>query len=88
MAQDFHAVFGLGDDDRSYSAVDGHGVALAAIQALDRLAQGQQAQIERLERANRTLTRRLRAMEQRVQHGGPRAGASDGSSAGRPRWRR
>ena len=65
MAQDFHAVFGLGDDDRSYSPVDGHGVALAAIQALDRLVRAQQAQIESLARKNRALTRRLRAMEQR-----------------------
>ena len=65
MAQDFHAVFGLGDDDRSYSPVDGHGVALAAIQALDRLVRAQQAQIESLERTNQALSRRLRAMEQR-----------------------
>jgi hypothetical protein len=66
MAQDFHATFGLGDDDRSYSPVDGHGVALAAIQALDRLVRAQQTQIESLVRTNQELSRRLRALEQPV----------------------
>jgi hypothetical protein len=56
MAQDFRAAFGLGDDDRTYHAVDAHGVALAAIKAL-------QARIEALERENRALARRLRALE-------------------------
>jgi hypothetical protein len=60
MAQDFRATFGLGDDDRSYYAVDAQGVALAAIQALDGLVKAQEARIERLERENRELERRLR----------------------------
>lgn len=34
MAQDFYAAFGLGIDDRHIDPADGHGVALAAIQAL------------------------------------------------------
>ena len=65
MAQDFRASFGLGSDDRSYSPVDGHGVAMAAIQALDRLVRVQQARIDTLERTNRDLSRRLRAVEAR-----------------------
>ena len=65
MAQDFHASFGLGSDERSYSPVDGHGVAMAAIQALDRLVRAQQARIESLERTNQELARRMRAMETR-----------------------
>jgi trimeric autotransporter adhesin len=36
MAQDFHAAFGLGNDDRSISTVDANGVALATVQALNR----------------------------------------------------
>ncbi len=61
MAQDFRASFGLGDhDDRRYNAVDAHGVALAAIQALDALVAKQQKRIEALERENRKLARRLR----------------------------
>jgi hypothetical protein len=60
MAQDFRASFGLGDDDRSYHSVDAHGVALAAIQALERIAAEQEKRIDKLERDNRELGRRLR----------------------------
>jgi hypothetical protein len=35
MAQDFHRAFGLGPDERSITAVDADGVALAAIQGLN-----------------------------------------------------
>jgi hypothetical protein len=63
MAQDFRAGFGLGDDDRSYFAVDAHGVALAAIQALDRKLAEQQKQIDDLQRENRELTRRLQSLD-------------------------
>jgi hypothetical protein len=59
MAQDFRASFGLGNDDRTYNAVDAHGVALAAIQALERRLADQQKRIDRLERDNRELARRL-----------------------------
>jgi hypothetical protein len=65
MAQDFRASFGLGDDDRTYNSVDAHGVALAAIQALDKLVREQQARIDRLEAENRALERRLRSSERR-----------------------
>jgi len=63
MAQDFRASFGLGADDRSYNPVDAHGVALAAIQALERIASQQQQRIEKLERDNRALGRRVRALD-------------------------
>jgi hypothetical protein len=65
MAQDFRASFGLGDDDRTYYAVDAQGVALAAIQALDGLVASQQRRIQELERQNQSLGRRLRAVETR-----------------------
>lgn len=35
MAQDFHAAFGLGENDRTITTVDADGVALAAIQGLN-----------------------------------------------------
>jgi hypothetical protein len=35
MAQDFHAAFGLGSDDKHIATVDADGVALAAIQGLN-----------------------------------------------------
>lgn len=60
MAQDFRAAFGLGDDDRTYYAVDAQGVALAAIKALNEQVSAQSARIEKLERENEALARRLR----------------------------
>ena len=39
MAQDFHAAFKVGQDDRYISTVDENGVALAAIQELYRIVQ-------------------------------------------------
>jgi hypothetical protein len=62
MAQDFRARFGLGDDDRTYFAVDAHGVALAAIQELDRVFAEQRRRLEALERRNAQLERELRAL--------------------------
>jgi hypothetical protein len=50
MAQDFKAAFGLGPNDTTIPTVDADGVALASIQALYRLVQEQQKQIEELER--------------------------------------
>ena len=63
MAQDFKQAFGLGDTDRGYYSVDAHGVAFAAIQALQQVAEKQQRRIERLEREKRAFERRLRALE-------------------------
>jgi Chaperone of endosialidase len=63
MAQDFKAAFGLGDGDRYYHSVDAHGVALAAIQALERMAAEQHRRIEALEAKNRKLERKLRELE-------------------------
>jgi hypothetical protein len=60
MAQDFRAAFGLGNDDRSYYAVDAQGVALASIQELKHLVDAQERRIEALERQNSDLARRLR----------------------------
>jgi hypothetical protein len=72
MAQDFRASFGLGDSDRSFHSVDAHGVALAAIQALERVVSQQERRIEKLERENRALERRLRARDDDERQAGPR----------------
>jgi hypothetical protein len=64
MAQDFKAAFGLGDGERYYHSVDAHGVALAAIQALERMGAEQHRRIEALEAKNRKLERKLRELEQ------------------------
>ena len=65
MAQDFYASFGLGSSDRTYNSVDGHGVALAAIQGLDRVVQEERARIQALERENQALMKRLDALERK-----------------------
>ena len=54
-AQDFRAAFGLGADDRSITTVDAAGVALAAIQELERRTR----QLEALAREIQELRGRL-----------------------------
>jgi hypothetical protein len=49
MAQDFYAVFGLGDSERHINSLDADGVALAAIQGLYAENQELQARVEALE---------------------------------------
>jgi cell division protein FtsB len=71
MAQDFRASFGLGDNDRSFHSVDAHGVALAAIQALEGVVSQQNQRIEKLERENRALGQRLRALDTGERRAGP-----------------
>ena len=48
MAQDFHAAFGLGEDDRHISTSNADGVALAAIQGLYGIVQEKDAEISEL----------------------------------------
>ncbi len=49
MAQDFHAVFGLGDDDKTITTLDTDGVTLAAIQGLVEELKERDARIAELE---------------------------------------
>lgn len=56
-AQDFHAAFGVGESDTGITGVDADGVALAAIQGLNR----------KLERENAALKARLEKLEQLLQ---------------------
>ena len=55
VAQDFYAAFGVGEDDKHISTLDPDGVALAASQALYRLAQEQASQIAALQAENAAL---------------------------------
>jgi hypothetical protein len=48
MAQDFHAAFGLGEDDKHIAVVDEAGVALAAIQGLNRKLEQKETEITEL----------------------------------------
>jgi hypothetical protein len=61
MAQDFHAAFGLGADDRRISAVDASGVGLASIQALYELSL---AKDEKIAQLSRSLEQRAAEIEE------------------------
>jgi hypothetical protein len=60
MAQDFHAAFALGADDKHIATVDADGVALAAIQGLN---QKLTEELERRDAENAGLKSRLAALE-------------------------
>jgi hypothetical protein len=47
-AQDFHAAFGLGNDDKTIVGTNLHGVALAAVQGLHEIVQANEAQLQAL----------------------------------------
>lgn len=70
MAQDFHAAFGLGADNKHIATVDADGVALAAIQGLnakvDQAAAAESARVRALEETNATLEQRLAELERLV----------------------
>ena len=66
MAQDFHAAFGVGPDEKHIAMVDADGVALAAIQGLHEVVKEKEVQIESLVKENETLQDRLAALEKAV----------------------
>jgi hypothetical protein len=55
MAQDFHAAFGLGTDNKHIATVDADGVALAAIQGLNQKVEEKDAEIQELKGAMKEL---------------------------------
>jgi len=67
MAQDFAAVFGLGEDERHIAPLDVAGVSLAALQALDgkltKVVAEKDVELAQLRRENAHLTERLAALE-------------------------
>lgn len=64
MAQDLHAAFAVGRDERHISSVDADGIALAAIQGLNEKLANRSAELERLRAENQALSRRLALIEQ------------------------
>jgi uncharacterized protein YjbI with pentapeptide repeats len=67
MAQDFHAAFGLnGADDKHISTVDESGVALAAIQGLNREVKDLKEKLNRSDAENAELKTRLEKLEQLI----------------------
>ena len=71
MAQDFHAAFGVGTDDRHIATVDADGVALAAIQGLNEKvevrSQKSEASIRDLEAKNATLEKEVAELKALVE---------------------
>ena len=61
MAQDFHAAFGLGGDDRTIATVDADGVALAAIQGLNAKLEAENAALRAQDRELRESLDAMRA---------------------------
>ena len=78
VAQDFHSIFGLGDDDRHISAVDADGVALAAIQGLYQRVIEQGSVIDVQQRQIAALEERVEVLEA--------SQAGRGSGGGLPVW--
>jgi hypothetical protein len=69
MAQDFHAAFGVGPDDKHIATVDADGVALAAIQGLNRkLEDTLKARDERIAGLERRLATLERIISAGTQH--------------------
>ncbi|HLP77007.1 MAG TPA: type VI secretion system tip protein TssI/VgrG, partial [Candidatus Paceibacterota bacterium] len=66
VAQDFHATFGLGADDVSIATVDESGVALAAIQGLNRKIEEKDAEIRSLKAQNELMEKRFAELESLV----------------------
>jgi hypothetical protein len=70
VAQDFHADFGVGLDDRSICTLDADGVALAAIQGLNQKHEedlrGRCVENDSLRTQNRALEERLIALERAI----------------------
>jgi hypothetical protein len=71
VAQDFHAAFGVGPDDKHIATVDADGVALAAIQGLNEKVEvkSQEAEdrMQKLEAENSELKSELSELKQLVQ---------------------
>jgi uncharacterized coiled-coil protein SlyX len=64
MAEDFHAAFAVGSDEKHISMVDSDGVALAAIQALDQNQKAAQEEIAQLELQLQEKNRSLQELQQ------------------------
>lgn len=63
MAQDFHAAFAVGEDNKHINNLDEEGVALAAIQGLNEKLEAENAE---LNRKNQLLEKRLDALEKMI----------------------
>ena len=71
MAQDFHALFPLNENDKALQDADLHGVALAAIKGLNQKVEELKSELSRKDAENATLQQRLERIEKLVtEHAG------------------
>jgi hypothetical protein len=68
MAQDFHKLFPLNDDDKTLSGLDLNGIELAAIKGLNRKLEDQRAALAAKEAQIEELRQRLDQVEKLVRH--------------------
>jgi hypothetical protein len=66
MAQDFHTLFPLNDNDKTLNDVDLHGVALAAIQGLNQKLEEQAAQLKEKDEAIHELSKSMAELKEIV----------------------
>ncbi|MBD0318827.1 MAG: hypothetical protein ICV87_00730 [Gemmatimonadetes bacterium] len=66
FAEDFHAAFGVGVDDKSIGLLDIDGVNFAGVRALEERSTRQAAEIEALRARNAELEARLARLEARL----------------------
>ena len=66
MAQDFYAAFKVGEDERRINTIDADGVALSAIQGLNRIVQEKDARINQLEKQNAAQEEKINNLEARM----------------------
>lgn len=82
MAEDFHAAFGLGGDDKHIGVLDAVGVSMAAIQGLQSQLQSKEQRIHDLEKKNADLEARLSAIEAALGAGIRKAATTNGELTG------
>jgi hypothetical protein len=68
MAQDFHALFPLNDNDKALNEVDLHGVELAAIKGLNQKLEAQANELKAKDAAIQSLEERLERIEKMMSH--------------------
>ncbi len=62
MAEDFYAIFGLGDNNKSISTIDPASIALVGVKALDEKINTQQQEIDTLKTQNATLVNEVQQL--------------------------
>ena len=62
MAQDFHAAFGVGEEETRITAIDADGVALAAIQGLYEVVHDKDRELAELREKIERLEAKLNAL--------------------------